>query len=203
MVKINFIEKKMFREVIGEDLMAIERKMAQQIDSIWDKAKLETEKVLGYDKIQRRISVLNKRKEKLEQEINDLEHSMRNEKLTVSQIKELGGTPDRYGYHRGAEFFGKSVTSQFEYKIVKYIEAHIDLWKPLKFLRDLGRSAMRELAMCGSFEDAQKVYDKFYGLNFRKFGVDIPPRLEEIKTKSKMLAMAQEVLQVEHKPTEA
>ena len=52
---------------------------------------------------------------------------------------------------------------------------------PVKVICDLSRSAMRELAMSGTFEEAREAYQKFYSLDFRKYGVDIPPRLTDVK----------------------
>ena len=53
--------------------------------------------------------------------------------------------------------------------------------------------------MSGTFEEARESYKKFYGLDFRKYGVDIPPRLEEITKNKKLLETAQEPLQLNKK----
>ena len=47
-----------------------------------------------------------------------------------------------------------------------------------------------------NFEEARKAYSKFYSLDFRKYGVDIPPRLEEISKNKKLLEAAREPLQL-------
>jgi len=58
---------------------------------------------------------------------------------------------------------------------------------------------MRELAMSGTFEEARKAYGKFYSLDFKKYGVDIPPRLDEIKKHASLLGTTQEMLRLENK----
>ena len=50
--------------------------------------------------------------------------------------------------------------------------------------------------MAGTFEEAREAYEKFYSLDFRRYGVDIPPRLDEVKEDTKRLLHAQESLQL-------
>ena len=55
--------------------------------------------------------------------------------------------------------------------------------------------------MAGTFEEAREAYEKFYSLDFRKYGVDIPPRLDDIRKDKKLVKFAQESLQqIENKP---
>ena len=68
-----------------------------------------------------------------------------------------------------------------------------------KFIHDLARSCLRELAMSGTFEEARVAYKKFYSLDFRKYGVDIPPRLDEIRKQKQMIETTKETLQLENK----
>jgi hypothetical protein len=49
--------------------------------------------------------------------------------------------------------------------------------------------------MAGTFEEARTAYEKFYSLDFRKYGVDIPPRLDEICNDIKLMKCAQQSLQ--------
>ena len=58
---------------------------------------------------------------------------------------------------------------------------------------------MRELAMSGTFEEARAAYEKFYKLDFKKYGVDIPPRLSDIKKANPLLATTKETLKLENK----
>jgi len=94
--------------------------------------------------------------------IHEIESELNKQDLRPEQIVELGGTPDDYGRYKGANFYGIPVTSQFEYAVVEYIRKYIDLEIPVKFVNDLGRSCMREIAMSGTFEEARAAYEKFY-----------------------------------------
>lgn len=118
--------------------------------------------------------------------------------LLVEQIVELGGTPNEYGRFSGANFYGIPVTSQLEYEIMEFIKKNIDLEVPSKILRDVCESSIRALTMAGTFEEARGTYEMFYSLDFRKYGVDIPPRLEELcEDKKSMLYAKQSLQQIE------
>ncbi|GAG29564.1 unnamed protein product, partial [marine sediment metagenome] len=97
-------------------------------------------------------------------------------------------------------FYGIPIESYFEYQIASLIRHHLDLEAPAKFVRDLSKSCIRELTMAGTFEKAQEVYEKFYKLDFRKYGVDIPPRLDEMRTEKELLQRTQQLM-VDHKAT--
>lgn len=187
MTKMNQEERKTFLQIINQDLGSIEKKIREQIKMVWAQTRVELEKEYGLDKLIERRKEILKLQEELREELNKIDSVINSEKLTVQQAAELGGTPNEYGGVRGAHFFGIPVTSNFEYEIVQRIIEKINVEAPAKFLHDLGRSALREIAMCGTFEQAQKVYEEFYKLDFRKYGVDIPPKLNEIKKENPVL----------------
>ena len=82
---------------------------------------------------------------------------------------------------------------------MEYIKANIDLEVPAKILRDVCESSIRALVIAGTFEEARGAYEKFYSLDFRKYGVDIPPMLDDIcKDKNSMLYAQQSLQQIEH-----
>jgi hypothetical protein len=117
----------------------------------------------------------------LKEELNKIESQIQSEPLNVHQTIELGGAVDRWGKTKDALFFGIPVNSQLDYDIVQRIKFKVDTEAPAKYLDDLGRTAIRELTMAGTFEECQEIYEDFYSLDFRKYGVDIPPRLKELK----------------------
>jgi hypothetical protein len=90
---------------------------------------------------------------------------------------------------------GIPIESQFDYEIVEYIKQNIDLEVPAKILRNVCESSIRALTMAGTFEEARAAYEKFYSLDFRKYGVDIPPRLEDICANKNSMLYAQQSLQ--------
>jgi len=100
------------------------------------------------------------------------------------------------------EALKKEVDSEFEYDIVQFIKKHMNLEVPAKILKDVCESSLRSLTMAGTFEEARRSYENFYSLDFQKYGVDIPPRIEEImENKDNLLIMKQtlESTQIEHK----
>jgi hypothetical protein len=185
MAKLTEKEREGFERILMEDLDAINEKFMNQLKTFWSIARDEVKKRRGWDKLEFEKSELKSERDKLNQRIQEIEDSMHEEKLTVEQIVELGGKPDEYRY-AGAKFYGIPVTSQFDYEIVDYIRKNIDLEIPVKIIRDVCKSSLRALTMSGSFEEAREAYEKFYSLDFRKFGVDIPPRLDDVRTDERL-----------------
>ena len=194
MSKLTEKERIGFETIMQEDMRAINVKLMNQIKDFWAKARGEVLKVKGWDKLIEEKNKLKLENQKIRDRIQEIENEMNEENLKPEQIVELGGKPDDFGRHSGGKFYGIPVTSQFEYDIVEFIRKHINLEVPAKFLYDLGRSCMRELTMSGTFEEARNAYQKFYSMDFRKYGVDIPPRLDDAKKEKEKLLMSKQVL---------
>ena len=200
MTKLSPSERGEFLKIFKEDLKAIEGALAHQIEEIWDKARHQILKETGQAKLMREKADLITERNKLNEKIHKIEQALRSKPLTKQQIIELGGTVDTYSRATGANFHGIPIDSYFEYQIANLIKDHLDLKAPAKFVRDLNRSCIRELTMAGTFEHAQKIYEKFYALDFRKYGVDIPPRLDEMRTEKELLQRTQKLM-IDHKRT--
>lgn len=180
-------DRKGFEDVFDADFGAIQEAVTMQIKKIWASARAQIEKERGWDKLYSEREDLKKQKEQIEQRLHEIELTIQKEPLSKQQVIELGGKKNQWDHYKGAEFCGIPVESQFEYDIVQLIKEHIDMEAPAKYVRDLYFSCKRELAMVGSFEDAKKVYEQFYSLDFRKYGVGIAPRLSDIKSKNPLL----------------
>ena len=194
MTKLTEKEREGFEKILEQDLKAINVRFMNQIKDFWGIARTKVMERRGWDKLEKEKDELKKKKNEIENRIHEIESSMHKQELRVEQIVELGGEVTKYGDGRGANFYGIPVNSQFDYEIVEYIRANIDLEIPSKILRDICESSIRELTMAGSFEEARTAYGKFYALDFRKYGVDIPPRLAEICEDKKLLEYAQQPL---------
>jgi hypothetical protein len=166
-----------------------------QIKDFWGIARIKVLETKGWDKLIIEKESLEEQKKAIVQRVHEIENAMNKEDLRVEQIVELGGKPDEYGRCKNAQFYGIPVTSQFEYEIMEYIRNNIDLEIPSKILRDVCESSIRALVMAGTFEEARGAYEKFYSLDFRKYGVDIPPRLDELCEDKKTMLFAQQSLQ--------
>lgn len=188
MAKLSPMERKGFSDIMEEDMLSIHDKMASQIKDFWAKAREEVLKKKGWDALIKEKDDLQQGINKNRNRIHEIEETMRAETLNPEQVMELGGRKHDFGHFKGANFHGIPVECQFDYDIVEFIRHHIDLDVPAKFIHDLGRSALRGLAMSGTFEEARKTYDDFYSLDFREYGVDIPPRLAQVKENLNQLA---------------
>jgi hypothetical protein len=198
MPKLTEREREGFEKILIADLKAIDKKFMSQIKDFWGVARIKVLETRGWDKLIAERELLETEKKSILQRIHEIETIMTKESLRVEQVVELGGRPDDYGKFNGANFYGIPVTSQFEYEIVEYIRSNIDLEIPSKILRDVCESSIRALVMAGTFEEAREAYEKFYSLNFRKFGVDIPPRLDDLcRDKNTMLYAQQSLQQIE------
>jgi hypothetical protein len=195
MPKLTEREREGFEKILAKDLGAINNRFMTQIKDFWGIARTKILQRRGWDKLIQEKDDLELQQKIIKNRIHEIEEIMNKEPLLVEQVVELGGKPDEYGRHGGANFYGIPVTSQFEYEIVEYIRSNIDLEIPSKILRDVCQSSIRALVMAGTFEEAREAYEKFYSLDFRKFGVDIPPRLAELCADKKMMEYAQQSLQ--------
>jgi hypothetical protein len=195
MAKLTEKEREGFEKILAEDLGAINKKFMNQIKDFWGIARIQVLKTKGWDKLIKEKDDLEIQRKACNERIHEIEGILNSKDIRAEQVIELGGKQDEHGRCRGAQFYGIPVTSQFEYEIVEYIRANIDLKIPSKILRDICESSIRALTMAGTFEEARSAYEKFYSLDFRKYGVDIPPRLDDICRDRELLSVAQQSLQ--------
>jgi len=195
MPKLTEREREGFEKILVSDLKAIDIRFMNQIKDFWGIARNKVLESRGWDKLIKEKEELIVETKRIQERIQTIESTLNSEHLRAEQVVELGGKPDDYGRFKGANFYGIPVTSQMEYEIVEYIRSNIDLEIPSKILRDVCQSSIRALVMAGTFEEARGAYEKFYSLDFRKYGVDIPPRLEELCSDKKMMVYAQQSLQ--------
>jgi len=196
MAKLTEKEREAFEKILTQDLNAINAKFMNQIKDFWDIARREVKKQRGWDKLEEEKDRLRQEKKEIDNRLHQIEGEIQSEDLRPEQIIERGGKVADYGRYRGAHFYGIPVESQFDYDIVEFIRANIDIEIPSKILRDVCSASVRALTMAGTFEEAREAYEKFYSMDFRKYGVDIPPRIDDIKADTKKLLYAQEFLQI-------
>lgn len=195
MPKLTEREREGFEKILSQDLKAINKRFISQIKDFWGIARDKVLKEKGWDVLISEKEQLEQKQKEIKQRMHEIENILNSEKLRVEQVIELGGKSNEYGRCEGANFYGIPVTSQFEYEIVEYIKQNIDLEVPAKILRDVCESSIRALVMAGTFEEARGAYEKFYSLDFRKYGVDIPPRLDDICANKNSMLYAQQSLQ--------
>jgi len=199
MTKLGLRERQTFMDIFGADFGSIQSAFTNQIQKIWEQARGQILQEEGKTGLLERKEEIEEAIHKLQQEMHEIERKIKPEDLTKEQIIELGGNLDRWGEARDANFYGIPIKSKTEYEMVQLIKSQLNLEVPAKFLYDLNRSCFRELAMVGTFEEGQGVYNQFYKLNFRKYGVDLPPRLTEVKSQSPLIETKGTGLQIEDK----
>ena len=195
MPKLTEREREGFEKILSEDLKAINQRFISQIKDFWGIARDKVLEQKGWDTLILEKEQLERKQKEIKQRVHEIEEILNSEKLRVEQVVELGGKSNEYGRCDGANFYGIPVTSQLEYEIVEYIKQNIDLEVPAKILRDVCESSIRALVMAGTFEESRGAYEKFYSLDFRKYGVDIPPRMDDICANKNSMLYAQQSLQ--------
>ena len=195
MPKLTEREREGFEKILSQDLKAINQRFISQIKDFWGIARDKVLEQKVWDTLILEKEQLERKQKEIKQRVHEIEEILNSEKLRVEQVVELGGKSNEYGRCDGANFYGIPVTSQLEYEIVEYIKQNIDLEVPAKILRDVCESSIRALVMAGTFEEARGAYEKFYSLDFRKYGVDIPPRLDDICANKNSMLYAQQSLQ--------
>ncbi len=199
MTKLGLRERQTFMQIFETDFLTIQSAFTNQIQKIWGQARQQILEEEGKEGLLERKKEIDEEIHKLQQEKHEIERTIKPENLTKEQIVELGGKVDRWGEGKDAGFYGIPIKSKTEYKMVQLIKSQLNLEIPAKFLYDLNRACFRELAMVGTFEEAQEVYNRFYALDFRKYGVDLPPRLTEMKSQNPLIETKGTELQLEDK----
>lgn len=195
MAKLTEKERSGFEKILDADFAAINSKFMNQIKDFWGIARTKVLERKGWDELIEEKNQLEIQRNEIKNRIHQIEETLNSDSLRAEQVIELGGKINEYGRCDGSNFYGIPVTSQFEYEIVEYIRKYIDLEIPSKILKDVCLSSIRALTMAGTFEEARGAYEKFYSLDFQKFGVDIPPRLDEICGDKKLVEYAHQSLQ--------
>ena len=183
MSKLTEKERDAFVKIVEADLTAVHKKMQEQIYKLWHLSREELIKRKGLDVLMNRKEELQRKQKEIQEEIQQIENELKSEKLSAEEASEFGGKITRYGDVDGAQFYEIPINSKFDYEIAKLIKDKIELDAPAKFLYDLARSSLRAIAMSGTFEEARDAYAKFYSFDFRQYGVDIPPKLDELASK--------------------
>lgn len=187
-VKLTMAEKEMMSKVLKQDLSLIESEVFRQFHELWEKTRRDVEDELGFHKKNEEIEKLQAEIQKLTAKIGEVQASMREyaEHPTVQDYLDAGLAPPKnqrngFIYNHNVEFMGIPVNSKMDCLIAKKIKSQCDPERPLNMLCEIAQSAYRALVMSGTYDEARDAYDKFYSLDFQRFGVKIPRRLDEIK----------------------
>jgi hypothetical protein len=180
-------EKEMMAKIIREDLGLINAEVTKQFQVLWEKCRADLEHEMGIDQKQAEIAQVEAQIEKLKEKVGELQSKIQeyNNHPTAKDYVEAGIEPPQnrngYIYSHDQKYMGVAITSIMDLLIVKRIKTLCDPERPLLMLSEIAQSAYRALIMAGTYDEARKAYESFYNLDFRRFGVKIPRRLDEIK----------------------
>jgi len=180
-------ERENMLKILNKDLSQINEAIMTQFEKIWLVTQHDIEDELGFGKQRREIAELEEQIQQLQNKVNELQRSMKEYSETpgLEDYQEAGlGIPDnRNGsiYNHDVEFMGHRIGTKMDLRVAKRLKETIDPMKPVRMLQEVAESSIRAVVMSGTFEEAREAYKTFYSLDWRRFGVEIPRLLGEIK----------------------
>jgi hypothetical protein len=187
-------------KIFMEDFQAIQRAIRAQLVTFHEEVRAQVLCELGIDEatdealrleneIKTKQLELQRLRERLSREIYMAEQRLelvKSESLGAfngppepEQLQELGFNHDTPVNNR--TWYGFPVRTKLEAMVCLKLKKTADVETPLTAVEKIAKSVQREMAFVSTFDDAERVYEKFYSLNFRQYGVDIPPRLDDLK----------------------
>lgn len=192
-------EKERIETMLKQDLMTIEMTMVKQLQSFYDAKKVMLTEQHGIaakqqeaENLREDILKAEKKLQKLREELQFQIDSKRQELKriegealgkfnappSVDQLRELGFNEDTP--IRDRSWYGFPVRTSFDALICIELKKDTNVEAPARTLKMIADSVMRSMAFAASYEDVENVYEKFYSLDFRRYGVEITPRLDDL-----------------------
>lgn len=198
--KLGARERMQIEQIFAEDFKSIDAAINKQLVGFHEETRQVLLEELGIDQATEEVvkleeEIRNKQlelqriRERLTREIFMAEQRLnlvKSESLGTynappepEQLQELGFDHDAPINNR--RWYGFPVRTKLEAMICLRMQKVADVKTPLMAIEKIAKAVMREMAFVSTFDDAEKVYKKFYGLNFRQYGAEIPPRLDDLQ----------------------
>lgn len=197
--KLGARERMEIEKIFMDDFKNIQSSIGKQLRAFYERVRVEVLDELKVNEITAEAAKLEEEIRQKQLELTRIRERLTREiylaeqRLNIIKTEALGdleGPPDaeqleELGFNyddpvRDRMWYGFSVRTKLEATILIRLK-EMDIAKPLKAMEKIGQAVQREMAFVSTFDDAEKAYKKFYDLNFRQYGVDIPPRLDDLK----------------------
>ena len=199
MGKLSRFDREQATKIFASDFDTINDAVAGQLKGLWQSVRERTMLSVGIKeasdeaiKLEKEIAdmqmELTRIREKMQHEISM--KARRLEDVKRDSLKEYSGPPDaemikELGFDHDApvekrDWFGFKIRTKLDAMTALRLSGEIDIGSPYRVLQQIAKSVSRELILAGTHEDVKAIYEKFHSLNFRQFGVDLPPRLMEL-----------------------
>lgn len=193
-------EKSAFMEVFSRDFENIMKTLGMQLNEQYRLARVEVMKEEGVVDETPKVKRLERELEELRLELQRLREGMQHTIFTkereLADVKrkglgDLDGPPDPetlvelgFGHDDKVEdraWHGIPIRSKLDALSAVKLHRAMDVSAPIRAVERIGEAVKRALLLSASYDDVQAAYDKFYELNFQQYGVDLPPRLDDLR----------------------
>ena len=173
--------------LIGEELKMVNDKAENLAMDFWEKAEQQVAHELGYGDTLSRIEFVKNQIEGLQTELNMLEGNLkeRSRNATAEHYDHIGlkVSPDRYGHiYSRPIVFGKQIVTYWDTLVLSKLNETMPFFAFYKTVTQLHHVVRRELLLCGSFEDARALYNRFHAKITSAIGDTLPGLLQEVKS---------------------
>lgn len=175
------------QDLMREEVGMVQAKAAKEADSQWQEAEKAVAQSLGYDDVLVRIEHIQNQIEGLQKELTELESTV-HEKARPASVEDyrdagLDVMSDRYGRIYGRpEVFGRQLNTRWDTLVLKHLNEQVPFFKVHYNLSQLHHTVRRELLLCGNYEEARALYQRFHEKIGLAIGQDLPGLLAEVES---------------------
>lgn len=172
--------------LIGEELKLVNDKAESLASDFWAKAEQQVAQELGYGETLTRIEFVKNQIEGLQTELNILEGNLkeRSRSATPEHYGDIGLKigADRYGHIYNRPYvFGKQIVTYWDTLVLAKLNETMPFFAFYQTVTQLHHVVKRELLLCGSFEDARALYNRFHAKITESIGDTLPGLLQEVR----------------------
>lgn len=190
MPKISVQEKEQILDIIMTDVNAIKKTISERATKLWSETRGGVEKELNERfKQQKQLTQIKSKEEKVQRireesqkEIATLQEEITKLRGEILSENRLVTPEERQKAGLTEVFLGQNLHNLINFETAKVLMPRLpDLEKPSRLISEMADAAKREMLLCGNYEEAKAVYDRFYSFNFDEYGINIPRSLERIQ----------------------
>ncbi len=171
--------------IIQEELGMVNAQATSVAQRHWAHAEREVSKALGHGDTVIQIEHVKNQIEGLQNELARLEGMVteRARPATLDNYLDAGlqVTPDRFGHvYIKPRVFGREISTAWDALVLKHLNAQLPFFQIYQNLSQLHHVVRRELLLCGNFEEARALYQKFHEKIVQALGDKMPGLLAEV-----------------------
>lgn len=173
-------------DLMKDEIKVVQAKAAKEADAQWQQAERDTAIDLGYDHIIVRIEHIKNQLEGLQQELRELEGMMPEKAQSASarEYRDAGMEVQagQYGHVLGRHaVFDHVIKTSWDCLVLKRLNSQVPFSQVYLNLAQLQHTMRRELLLCGNFNEARSLYQRFHEKIGAAIGDELPGLLSEVQ----------------------